>query len=251
MDNLPEHLQIPNDTLELINEIGRGAYGVVWKAVWHGVGSGDTVCVKKFNIVNPKMMESLCSEVQFLSQTSHTNIIRLFGMSEDSIVMELIDGGSLYDLLHNENIELDWNRKLHLAKQACQAINFLHNRKNPILHRDLKSLNLLVNKDNVLKLIDFGMSKVKHASQISTQTAKALVGSVRWMAGETTAKVPQWTTKTDIFALGMVLYEIASRKIPFEDVQEDQQVIILIKYEKERPDLPSDTPPFFAEIISK
>eukprot|EP01112_Ceratiomyxa_fruticulosa_P020144 TRINITY_DN6782_c0_g1_i2.p1 TRINITY_DN6782_c0_g1~~TRINITY_DN6782_c0_g1_i2.p1 ORF type:complete len:324 (-),score=57.38 TRINITY_DN6782_c0_g1_i2:324-1295(-) len=173
-------------------------------------------------------------------------------MSEDSIVMELIDGGSLRDLLHDKNVELDWNRKLHLAKQACQAINFLHNREKPILHRDLKSLNFLVSKDDIVKLIDFGISKIKSTfPKISTRSESRLVGSVRWMAGETAAKEYQWTTKADIFALGMVLYEIASRKLPFENVQEDLQVIILIKYEKDRPNLPSDTPPFFAKIITK
>jgi serine/threonine protein kinase len=139
------------------------------------------------------------------------------------------------------------------AREAATAVAFLHSCK--LLHRDIKSPNFLLVK-NEIKITDFGMSTAagiastnssKHAQQARENTA----GSVRWMAPETTAASPAFSEKSDVFGLGMVFWEIASREIPFSQVLQEAQVVVLIKYEKVRPDIPTDCPKTLSDIIAQ
>lgn len=86
-------------------------------------------------------------------------------------------------------------------------------------------------------------------TSIKTKKVSNSIGSVRWLAPESTAKKPVFNEQSDIFSLGLVLWEIASRKIPFEDIKEDAQVIVLVKYENERPEISADTPKELAKLI--
>lgn len=111
-------------------------------------------------------------------------------------------------------------------------MNYLHSKEYPIIHRDIKSLNLLVSKDwKTVKLADFGTAKAKKFSSIHgsidgnpsihncfTFSNLLKVGTYRWAAPETRQKKPVWTEKADIYSLGMTFFEIASREVPFADV---------------------------------
>ena len=133
-----------------------------------------------------------------------------------------------------------------LAQQAAIGLNVLHTSIPSVIHRDLKSLNYMVSMDgNVVKLIDFGMSKVNSASLRSvltvpregissssshllpfyfkchkTNSVYLAIGTIRWGAPETFDYPALWTDKADIYSLGMTFWEIASRKVPFEDVSQ-------------------------------
>jgi len=126
-------------------------------------------------------------------------------------------------------------------------LNFVVKKQPEVLHRDVKSLNYLITKDMTrLSLCDFGMSKIQaHTTVMSTAGFK---GTVRWSAPELFGKVPSYSTKSDIFALGIVFFEIAARKMPY-DTLTNENVIFVVKYENERPDIPANTPPRFRQLI--
>lgn len=250
----PSNLAVLPKDIEFFESVGEGAFGEVFRAKWNGKGGGDIVAVKKVKIVttNQKVLQEINREVDILTKLRHRNILQIYGAcfletQELWIVLEFMEGGSLYDLLQDSEKPLGWDIRARLALQAAKAVNVLHSSDPCILHRDIKSLNFLISKDAVeLKLTDFGMSKVK-VNSVATSTGG--IGSCRWAAPEI-IKGEQWTEKADIYSLGLTFYEIASRKIPFEKVGENFVVQYLV-VENERPDIPNDCPPEFAEIIRK
>jgi mitogen-activated protein kinase kinase kinase 13 len=207
------------------------------------------------------MIQSLEEEVSILAMLQHPHITHIYGVcicsqTEIWIVMEFADGGNLYELLlamGRGEKKIEWTERWRFAHEAATAVGYLHREK--ILHRDLKSPNLLLAQGRI-KIADFGMSTAVKIASIgvfgsSSKGKSKIMGSVRWLAPETTATKPVFSEKSDIFSLGMVLWEIASGEIPFLDVPEDGQVIYLIKHEKARPDIPKNCPDVYAEIIAK
>jgi mitogen-activated protein kinase kinase kinase 9 len=94
------------------------------------------------------------------------------------IIMEFAEKGSLYDLLHNQTIQLDWKQKYKFALEAALGLNYLHSHPNgAILHRDVKSLNCLIDEHNILKISDFGLSTAK-----TKLNQKETVGTIQWCA---------------------------------------------------------------------
>jgi serine/threonine protein kinase len=136
-----------------------------------------------------------------------------------------------------------------LIFEVANAVAFLHKKK--LLHNALKSSNVLVVR-GAIRISDFGMGA---AAQIQlTQLAnkgndKTKIGITRWLAPETTAIDPLFSEKSDVFALGMVLYEISEGSIPFSEVTGDAEVLKLIKHEKKRPRLSDECPEVLAKLI--
>jgi serine/threonine protein kinase len=173
----------------------------------------------------------------------HVNILNIHGYCAESlnycIVIEFAKGGSLYDWLEDKQRILQDQLKLQFCKQAVTAVNYLHHQQ--ILHRDIKSLNFMVGEQQVLKLGDFGLAKVKDVcSTLSTVKSKSKsIGTVRWRAPETFDDEPKWTEKADIFSLGMTLYEILTRKLPF-DTERDAYAIPMRIVNGKRPAIPME-----------
>ena len=150
------------------DEIGRGSFGVVYKASW----VGTNVAVKVMKIRNAKRLQSVIeTEVRVHAMIRHPNIVQIMGVSilKNSIyiVSEYIEGLNLDELLFGEDEEsktfaIQSCNKVNVGKQICQAVAYLHNLKPPVLHRDIKPANVLVAKEShVTKLCDMGLSKVK------------------------------------------------------------------------------------------
>jgi serine/threonine protein kinase len=155
--------------------------------------------------------------------------------------MEFASGGSLFEWLNDKNRVLSNELKLKFSKQAVIAVNYLHS--NKILHRDIKSLNFMVmnEKSWILKLGDFGFAKVKDVcSTLNTIKSKSKsIGTVRWRAPETFGRNAIWNEKSDIYSLGITLYEILTRVIPFDYERDINAIPILIR-DGERPEFPQD-----------
>ena len=170
-----------------------------------------------------------------MAQLSSPNIIRFFGFCLNpkySIIMEYMPKGSLYHVNKNEE-PLPWSVRIKIATQIAEGISFLHSKN--IVHRDVKSLNVLLDDNYNAKLSDFGLSKVKMESQSSSTAKKSnknSVGTVQWMAPELFKLRPVYSQKSDIYSLGITFWELSSRKLPYIGV--DKNVIPTLVREGER-----------------
>ncbi|EOY21278.1 Tyrosine kinase family protein isoform 6 [Theobroma cacao] len=165
-------------------EITLGSYGEVYRGDWHGT----EVAVKKFldQDISGESLEEFKSEVRIMKKLRHPNVVLFMGAVTRppnlSIVTEFLHRGSLYRLIHRPNNQLDERRRLRMALDAARGMNYLHNCTPVIVHRDLKSPNLLVDKNWVVKVVcDFGLSRMKHSTYLSSRST---AGTAEWMAPE-------------------------------------------------------------------
>jgi serine/threonine protein kinase len=180
------------------------------------------------------------------------HIVEVYGAwverDNECIVMKLYPNGSLFDLLRSPAGEqMSWDERLRLSYEVVQAIKLLHSAPGIILHRDIKSLNFLVDDDGSLVVCDFGLPKMVNSTG-ETTVAKGKVGTVRWMAPEVFLyEDTLYTEKCDVFSLGVVLYEIATGLLPWEN-KHDHRVIDVVGDGK-RMQIPASVPPQFQRWI--
>jgi serine/threonine protein kinase len=212
---------IPRGDLVLNERIGRGASGEVCK----GLFRGTEIAVKRIitSNVNKSVIEAFELEVAVMCGLRHPNIIMFMGSCYDPnsqemlLCMEYMGRGSLNDVLHNSNINLSYEMKLHLAAQAAQGMNFLHQSTPPTIHRDLKSHNILLDDKWNARISDFGISKFKEDTQ-SARTEEAtshMVGTIYWSAPEVLAG-KEANEKCDCYSFGIVIWELFHRDIPYK-----------------------------------
>lgn len=225
-------LYIPFGRIKFEEKIGSGAYGDVFKGTW----LYQSVAVKRYRGTElpQSFLEEARKELDVMSRLQHQSLIRLFGYSTElnsppMIVMEYGSNGSLYKFLHDGK-SISWSVRIRLALELSRGLAYLH--ANNIVHRDIKSLNVILDEDLHAKWCDFGLSKIRINSTTTSVTYShgdpSLVGTILWMAPE----LFQRTTagfKSDIWAIGMVFYELASRQLPFQDAISNEQVIEWIK----------------------
>ena len=243
------HFVIQHEYLKIYNYnlIGKGATS----EVYFGNYKGLDVAIKKIKIkqINDNFYKEYQNEISILTSIRHPNIVMLLGtMVEDNnlcIVTEYCEGGTLYDLLYKKkNIEIPLNLKLNILIQISKALNFLHQNEPPIIHRDLKSLNVLLtshilennkNEHISIKISDFGLSQIIY--QNSKNINLTGVGSVQWMAPETLQSntLNNIDEKVDVFSFGIIIWEIYSRTQPYKDMT-TSQIINYVCNEGGRPD---------------
>jgi serine/threonine protein kinase len=163
-------------------------------------------------------MHDILLEVALMDSLAHEFILPVLGMTvvsdkEAWIILPFVEGGNLLSLLHS-GTPLNWDIRLHFALQAATAISYLHTRPLPIVHRDIKSLNFLVKDGTKLLLCDFGLAGVKQ------DLVHPLAGTPIYMAPELWRKdFKFYNEKADVYSFGMVLFEIATRHLPFTDLK--------------------------------
>lgn len=131
-----------------------------------------------------------------------------------------------------------------MALDIARGMNYLHNCSPPIVHRDLKTSNLLVDKNWMVKVADFGLSRVKHETYLTTRTGK---GTPQWMAPEV-LRNERSDEKSDIYSFGVILWELATQKIPWEHLNA-MQVIGAVGFMNQRLDIPEDVDSRWTSII--
>jgi serine/threonine protein kinase len=142
------------------------------------------------------------------------------------LVMEYIEGGDLHNFLDKYGGPIPKELQLSFFIQATKALATLHNAPSPIMHRDIKSLNFLVQNNTKLLLTDFGISKAVVLTTLETDT----IGTYRWVAPEiVTSNKRQWSEKADIYSLGMVFYEIVTGKFPYCEETNNYNILDKIK----------------------
>ncbi|MBA0580827.1 hypothetical protein Gorai_023028, partial [Gossypium raimondii] len=157
------------------------------------------------------------SEVAIMKRLRHPNIVLFMGAVTHppnlSIVTEYLSRGSLYRLLRKPGVRevLDERRRLSMAYDVAKGMNYLHRRNPPIVHRDLKSPNLLVDKKYTVKVCDFGLSRLKANTFLSSKSA---AGTPEWMAPEVLRDEPS-NEKSDVYSFGVILWELATLQQPW------------------------------------
>ena len=226
--------------------VGNGSYGDVYKARWQGV----TVAVKQLQLktLSAFVAKEFEHESDMMMQCQFPSIVRLYGVCTEpghfAMVMEYLPV-SLRQRLQDHK-DLTWEKRWSIALDMAQGLAYLHNRG--ILHRDLKSLNILLDANETAKIADFGLAKVKlEVGSTSTKSHKA-VGSIRWRAPELFKRSAIPTPAADVYSLGMLLWELASRQLPYSDAADEITVMGWIK-DGEQEKIPDNCPKALAEII--
>jgi serine/threonine protein kinase len=156
-----------------------GSCGTVYHALWYG----SDVAVKVFSKYeySEDMILTFRQEVALMKKLRHPNVILFMGavasLQRLCIVTEFLPRGSLFRLLQKNAGKLDPRRRVHMAIDIARGMNYLHNSSPPIVHRDLKSSNLLVDKNWTVKVADFGLSRLKLETFLTTKTGKGTVSA--------------------------------------------------------------------------
>jgi len=216
----------------LEKELGIGGMGIVYAATYEKNGMKCAVKVLAPDLsANEAVNQRFIRETEILKKLQHPNIIRYFGAGSNRTqrfyAMEMIDGGSLDQIVRKEG-RLAWETALNYGLQIAKALEHAHNAG--IVHRDLKPANLLLTKDGTLKLTDFGIARDTEATAL-TQAGKTL-GTMNYMAPEQISGKYPVTRRTDLYALGCVLFELLTGRVPF---QSETQAELLFKHLDEVP----------------
>ncbi|XP_031381315.1 serine/threonine-protein kinase CTR1-like isoform X2 [Punica granatum] len=243
-----EDLKIPWNDLVLKERIGAGSFGTVHRADWHG--SDVAVKILMEQDFHAERVKEFLREVAIMKRLRHPNIVLFMGAVTEppnlSIVTEYLSRGSLYKLLHKSGPRemLDERRRLSMAYDVAKGMNYLHKRNPPIVHRDLKSPNLLVDKKYTVKVCDFGLSRLKARTFLSSKSA---AGTPEWMAPEVLRDEPS-NEKADIYSFGVILWEIATLQQPWSNLN-PAQVVAAVGFKDRRLEIPRDLNPQVASLI--
>ncbi|XP_071690808.1 uncharacterized protein [Rutidosis leptorrhynchoides] len=227
-------------------QIGQGSCGTVYQGLWYG--SDVAVKVFEHRELSFDVLLSFRQEVSLMKRLRHPNILLFMGAVTSPehicIVTEFLPRGSLFRILQRNTTQLDWKRRLHMAMDIARGMNYLHRCQPPIIHRDLKSSNLLVDKNWTVKVGDFGLSRIKHLAYLNTKTGK---GTPQWMAPEI-LRNGQADEKSDVYSYGVVLWEIITEKVPWDDL-DPMQVIGAVGFMNKKLEIPKDVDPLWVSLI--
>ncbi|KAG0232975.1 hypothetical protein BGW42_007788 [Actinomortierella wolfii] len=230
-------------TLQLGACIGEGGFGAVFVGKWHG----QRCAVKQFFLRGQDQL--IENEIEILKNLRHRHIIQFFATERYNgtlvMITDFAEGGSLQSAIEAKT-RLDWAMKDEIAKEIAKGLAYIH--ANHILHRDLKSGNVLLTKHLEVKLCDFGLARVK-VTTASKAYGQKVEGTFRWMAPELLTLRPVYSTKSDVYALGMVMWEMAADcTVPFQGQNSNEIIASYIK-QGERELIPESTPTEFRNWI--
>ncbi|EEF52196.1 receptor protein-tyrosine kinase CEPR1 [Ricinus communis] len=204
------------------NIVGRGGFGTVYKIE---LSSMKVVAVKKLSSTSENQLvldKEFESEVDTLGLIRHKNIIKLYCILSSPrsslLVYEYMPNGNLWEALHTDNdrINLNWSTRYNIALGVAQGLAYLHhNLSQPIIHRDIKSTNILLDDEYQPKVADFGLAKLLQCGG-KDSTTTAVAGTFGYLAPEY-AYTSRATTKCDVYSFGVVLLELVTGKKPVEE----------------------------------
>lgn len=231
--------KILGNRYQLLERIGGGGMAIVYKAkclllnryvavkILRSEFTDDDEFVKRFRI-----------EAQAAASLNHPNIVSIYdvGKQDDAqyIVMEFIDGITLKDYI-NQSGALPWKEAVSIAIQICSALEQAH--KNHIVHRDIKPHNIMLTKEGIAKVTDFGIARAVTSATITM--VGSTIGSVHYFSPEQ-ARGGYTDEKSDLYSLGVTIYEMVTGKVPFDG---ESPVAVALKHIQEKAERPADVNP--------
>lgn len=239
---------------ELIEKIGDGGMAVVYKAKDRLLNRYVAVKILRPEFTrDAQFIESFRKESQAAAGLQHPNIVNVYDVGKEGniyfIVMELIDGRPLSDIIE-ENGPLDYRHVIEIGKQVAAALSLAH--KNHIIHRDVKPHNIMITKDGIAKLADFGIAKaISSATIVNKEEGGQVMGSVHYFSPEQ-ARGKYVDEKSDVYSLGIVLYEMLTGEVPFDGENPVEIALMHINEDIKPPsEVIENVPPALEKIILK
>ena len=239
-----------DDRYEILEVIGTGGMAVVYKAMCHRLNRYVAVKILRDELANDEeFRKRFQTEAQAVAMLSHPNIVSVYDVSHSEgveyIVMELIEGVTLMQYMKKKGA-LGWKEALHFAVQISKALEHAH--EKGIVHRDIKPQNIMILKDGTIKVADFGIAALESAQE---KKSDQTVGSVHYIAPEQ-ARGEQPDPRSDIYSLGVVMYEMLTGKMPYDGDTAEQVAMKHITGNAVPPqELNPDIPEELAEITLK
>ncbi|KAJ6708674.1 SERINE/THREONINE-PROTEIN KINASE STY46-LIKE [Salix koriyanagi] len=249
------HMNIPADSIDVWEidayqllfekKIATGSSGDLYK----GTFCSQDVAIKvlRGEHLDDKLQREFSQEVLIMRKVRHKNIVQFIGSCTRPpslcIVTEFMSGGSMYDFLHKQKGSLNLQSLLRVAIDVSKGMNCLH--QNHIIHRDLKSANLLMDENGVVKVADFGVARVQDQTGVMT----AETGTYRWMAPEVIDH-ELYDHKADVFSFGIVLWELLTGELPYEHLSPLQAAVGVLQ-QGLRPSIPSHSHPELADLLKR
>ena len=232
---------------EIIEKIGSGGMATVYKAKCHVLNRYVAVKILRDEFTtDEEFIKRFEVEAQSAASITHPNIVSVYDVGVDGnlyyIVMELVKGKTLKEIIIEEKGPLPWKWSVNIATQIASALEIAH--RNHIIHRDIKPHNIIITEDGVAKVTDFGIAK---AVSNSTITAfGTTIGSVHYFSPEH-ARGGFTDEKSDLYSLGVVMYEMLTGKVPFDA---DTPVSVALKHMQEEPKPPIEVNPNIPSAVN-
>lgn len=239
------------DQYRIVKKIGEGGMGVVYLAEDTEMRNRP-VAIKVLPPLlakNRRAVENLRGEAITAIKLSHPNIVRLYGFHSDGnikfLVMEYIDGVTLEEkIFSSPTKKIDFDEAIKIAEQIAKGLDYAHSQHPPVIHRDLKSSNVMIDKNGNIKVLDFGIAREIHDSYTTITGKGDTSGTLPYMSPEQ-IRGQRPAPSMDIYSLGIICYECLNGKVPFHTGKIDYQII------HEKPALIEGVPDYINDSIQK
>lgn len=244
-----DSVEIALEEIERESQIGAGSFGAVWKARCRG----QDVAIKVCQVTKESEVKMIQDEINYLHKLRHQRLVSFLGYASEqyqiTIVMEFMSGGSLSNLLFQQKVMLPFERKAVMATQIAEGLAYLHERN--VVHRDLKTMNVILDTELNCKICDFGLTITLERTHM---TVYGLQGSPRYMAPEqldaNDNRPTRITAKVDIWQMGCLLMELFCLVVPFASFTSVAAIITELVMKKRGPAIPKEVDPRARVLIS-
>ena len=209
--NIPKKL----GKYDVLDVVGRGGMGIVYKATDPGIGRVVAIKMVTGGFGNdPELLKRFYREAQSAGKLQHPNIVTIYDLGDQDgnpyMVMEYLEGESLESIIASRR-PVPLEQKLNTIIQLCSALSYAH--QHNVIHRDIKPANVMVLKDLTVKIVDFGIARI--GNENATRPGQ-LMGSIPYMSPEQIKDKAYVDSRTDIFSVGVVLYQLLTNALPFD-----------------------------------